>query len=186
MLSSSWAQHTTRYLALNFLLPFPQNFFYPSLITCILFLQQQQEGASEAVTENQRRRSTTPGNSRTHSQPVDIPISWLNISQCLCNRKGRSTNLSCIGFVDRWYFGRVIRSCKSVFWTFFVSYARTTRPNVSHFCGSKNSSIEAWGSQITSIEALENKIIVFRLKPNLNCNTVKQANLKMWNIWSGT
>ena len=32
-----------------------------------------------------------------------------------------------------------------------------TRPNVSHFCGLKNSSIKAWGSQTTSIEALESQ-----------------------------
>ena len=65
------------------------------------------------------------------------------------------------------------------------------RPNVSHFCDLNNSSIEAWGSQTTSIEALESqtqdntKTIVFRLKPNLNCFSIKQACTKMWNIWSG-
>ena len=32
-----------------------------------------------------------------------------------------------------------------------------SRPNVSHFYGLKNSSIEAWGSQTTSIEALESQ-----------------------------
>ena len=56
------------------------------------------------------------------------------------------------------------------------------------------SSIEAWGSQKTLIEAFgestttkhNTKTIVFRLKPNLNCFSVKQACPKMWNIWSGT
>ena len=67
----------------------------------------------------------------------------------------------------------------------------SSRPNFSHFCGLKKSSIKAWGSQTTSIEALESqtqhntKTIVFRLKPNLNGFSVKQACTKMWNIWSG-
>ena len=69
-------------------------------------------------------------------------------------------------------------------------WTRISRPNVSHFCGLKNSSIKVWGSQTSSIKALESykhnaRTIVFRLKPNLNCFSVKQACTKMWNIWSG-
>ena len=38
-----------------------------------------------------------------------------------------------------------------------VRSIRSTRPNVSHFCGLKHSSIEAWGSQTKLIAALENQ-----------------------------
>ena len=54
-----------------------------------------------------------------------------------------------------------------------LSY-RSTRPNISHFCGLKNSSIEAWGSQATSIEALESQT-----QHKNNCFSVK-AKFKLF------
>ena len=49
-----------------------------------------------------------------------------------------------------------------------------SRPNVSHFCGLKNTSIEAWGSQATSIEAL-----VSQTRHKNNCFSVK-AKFKLF------
>ena len=50
----------------------------------------------------------------------------------------------------------------------------SSRPNVSHFCGLKNSSIEAWGSHTTSIKALESQT-----QQQNNCFSVK-AKFKLF------
>ena len=62
------------------------------------------------------------------------------------------------------------------FFPFSVSwwFQARPRPNVSHFCGLKNSSIEVWGSQTTSIKALES-----RTQHKNNCFSVK-AKFKLF------
>ena len=41
--------------------------------------------------------------------------------------------------------------------THLIDFIGTSRPNVSHFCGQKNSPIKAWGSQTKSIKSLESQ-----------------------------
>ena len=69
------------------------------------------------------------------------------------------------------YVHTYVRTIVSYFCTNFIPFERPmflTRPNVSHFCGQKKSSIQAWGSQTTSIEALESQT-----QHKNNCFSVK-------------
>ena len=56
----------------------------------------------------------------------------------------------------------------------FSQFWSVTRPNVSHFCGLKNSSIEAWWSQTMSIKALDSQT-----EHKNNCLSVK-AKFKLF------
>ena len=87
-------------------------------------------------------------------------------------------------------------NCKRVSWVSvndFLGDSKTssgglrglTRPNVSHFCSLKNLSIKAWGSQTTSIEALEgqtqhkNKFKLFFRQTSLHQNVKHLVGLLM-------
>ena len=58
--------------------------------------------------------------------------------------------------------------------THWIDFLGTSRPNVSHICGQKNSSIKAWGSQTTSIKSLESQT-----QHKNNCFSVK-AKFKLF------
>ena len=52
-------------------------------------------------------------------------------------------------------------------------------------CQSKLEGVKQRRSKLKRVKH-NTKTIVFQLKPNLNCFSVKQACTKMWNIWSGS